>query len=225
MKNENRLSKINIPSYTQNQELFNTVSHLLGIPLGVAVTIIASILFANQLISFIYFIGLIIFGISIITLYLVSSLYHMEDPTNEKLKKIKRIMDHCTIYFLIAGTYTPICLFINAVHPIGLVLIILQWFLATVGIIINIVDMNNSCIKAISMFLYLALGWMILFSGGFIHIPLIPFIWILVGGIVYTVGSILYGIGSKKSIFHSVFHVFVLLGTTFQAVGVLLLFM
>ena len=148
----------------------------------------------------------------------------MENPSNKRSKKIKRIMDHCTIYFLIAGTYTPICIYINTYHPIGLVLIIIQWSLAAIGITLNIIDMENKCIKALSMFLYLALGWMILFSGGFTHIPLIPFIWVLIGGIIYTVGSILYGIGSKKSIFHSVFHVFVLFGTIFQAIGVLQLF-
>ena len=168
--------------------------------------------------------GLLIFGSSVIALYLVSGLYHGEQSTNEKAKKIKRVLDHCTIYVLIAGTYTPICIYIGQMHVIGYVVLGIEWFMAAIGIIINYIDFKNKCVQAMSMFLYLCLGWLILFSGAFIYLSRYAFIYILLGGISYTVGSILYGIGHKNLYFHSVFHVFVLLGTVLQTIGVLNLF-
>ena len=110
------------------------------------------------------------------------------------------------------------------INVIGLVILIIEWFLAIVGIVINAVDFSNKAVKTVSMVLYLALGWLILFTGGFIYLPDNSFLYILIGGILYTVGSILYGVGHKILSFHSIFHIFVLLGTVFQTVGVLLLF-
>ena len=225
MAPEKLLQKIDIPSYSYKQEKFNSVSHFLGIPIGIVVLVISIILFALRRIDTLYFTGLLIFSISISLLYMMSGMYHGEDKINEKEKKIKRVIDHCTIYILIAGTYTPICLYINSINNIGLITLILEWSLAFIGIIINAIDFTNKYVKAISMFLYLALGWLIIFSGAFIYLTSLPFIFILTGGILYTVGSILYGIGHKNLNFHSVFHIFVLLGTLFQSIGVLFIFM
>ena len=221
---EKMLRKIDIPSYTIKQELFNSVSHFLGVPVGILVIAISLGLFLGHNIGVNYFIGLLVFGVSIITLYMVSSIYHGSSADKAKSKKIKRVVDHCTIYFLIAGTYTPICIYLMTINVIGLVILIIEWFLAIVGIVINAVDFSNKAVKTISMFLYLALGWLILFTGGFIYLPDNSFLYILIGGILYTVGSILYGVGHKILSFHSIFHIFVLLGTVFQTVGVLLLF-
>ena len=96
--------------------------------------------------------------------------------------------------------------------------------MALIGAVLNIIDFNNKIVKGISMFLYLGLGWLILFSGAFTALPINVFAFVLSGGILYTIGSILYGIGHKNLYFHSVFHVFVLLGSIFQSVGVMLLF-
>jgi len=222
---EKMLHKIDIPSYTMKQETFNSISHLLGIPLGILIVELSFGLLIARNLSINYFIGLLVFGISVIALYLVSGLYHGTDPANAKSKKIRRVLDHCTIYFLIAGTYTPICIYLMSTNVVGLVVLIIEWFLAVVGITINAVDFSNKFVKAISMVLYLALGWLIIFSGGFIYLPFNSFLFILIGGITYTAGSILYGIGHKILSFHSIFHVFVLLGTIFQSVGVLLLFL
>lgn len=225
MKQTTRLEKIDIPSYSINQEMFNSISHFLGAAIGVVICIIAFFLRIMLGLPSNYFIGLLVFGISAITLYMVSGLYHIEDPNRVIAKKIKRILDHCTIFVLIAGTYTPICLYLMTIHPIGIALLIIEWGLATIGIILNAINMKNKCIEALSMFLYLALGWLIIFSGGFTHLPSIPFIFILVGGIIYTIGSITYGIGHKNLNFHCLFHIFVLLGTIFQTIGVIKLFM
>lgn len=221
---ERNLLKISIPKYTFKQELFNSVSHFLGAPIGIATIVAAFILYFINNIQIGYFIGLLVFGLSTIALYLVSGLYHIESPNKPINKKIKRVLDHCTIYLLIAGTYTPICIYISIFNVVGIVILIIEWFLAAVGILINAVDFTNKFVKGISMFLYLALGWMIIFSGGFIYLPFNAFLFILIGGILYTIGSILYGVGHKNLSFHSIFHIFVLLGTLFQCVGVLLLF-
>ena len=118
MNNIRRLDKIDIPSYTFSQELFNSVSHLFGIPLGLISITIGTILYFLHGLQLIYYIGLLVFGVTTILLYLMSSLYHIETPVKESSKKIKRIVDHCTIYLLIAGTYTPICLYLNSINPI-----------------------------------------------------------------------------------------------------------
>lgn len=224
MKLNARLEKINVPSYSHKQEIFNSVSHFLGVPLGLAIIITAFSFFINKDLPISYLLGLLIFGITIILLYMVSGLYHICNPKRINEKKYKRIIDHCTIYALIAGTYTPICLYIATNHILGYIILAIEWSFTIVGIILNYIDLTNKVIKIISMVLYLLLGWMIIFTPGFLYIPFNSFMWILIGGILYTIGAITYGIGHKKLIFHGVFHVFTLLGTITQGIGVILLF-
>ena len=115
-------------------------------------------------------------------------------------------------------------MYISSISVIGTITLILEWSLAAIGVILNAIDMNNKAIKIISMTLYLVLGWLILFTTGFRFIPDTSFFLILAGGIVYTIGSILYALGHKNLNFHGVFHVFDLVGTIIQLIGVLLLF-
>ena len=119
MNATNRLRKIDIPSYSFKQELFNSISHFIGAPLGLFIIIIASMLSIKFNLPTSYLIGLLVFGLTTIILYTVSGVYHISDPAKENSKKIKRIIDHCTIYLLIAGTYTPICLYIGSTNFIG----------------------------------------------------------------------------------------------------------
>ena len=106
----------------------------------------------------------------------------------------------------------------------GLIILLLEWFFAIVGIIFNAIDLTNKYIKAYSMFSYLFMGWMIVFLWSFKYLPETSILFVLGGGIAYTLGSILYGFGRKNANFHCVFHVFDLVGTILQAIGVLLLF-
>ena len=218
------LDKISIPNYSFKQEKFNSISHFIGVPIGFIILVTSFILLSLKTIRFDFFVGLFIYSISIISLYFASGLYHSESADNTNSKKIKRVLDHCTIYVLIAGTYTPICLYLASITYVGYILLAVEWFLAIIGIAINAIDFSNIYVKIISMVLYLGLGWLILFSGQFIYLPFESFLFILIGGIIYTIGSILYGIGHKKIYFHSIFHIFVLIGTILQAIGVLLLF-
>lgn len=225
MEKKSILCHIDIPSYSFKQEKFNSISHFLGIPIGLTILITSFILFFSKLLPFIYFIGLDIFGVSTILLYFISGYYHVQNPKDEVAKKILRIIDHCTIYVLIAGTYTPICLYLMSKSYVGVIMLAIQWVLAIVGIVINAIDLTNIYVKTISMILYLVMGWLIIFTGAHLLIPETPFILILTGGLSYTLGSVLYGIGHKKLTFHSVFHIFVLIGTLIQAIGVIYLFL
>lgn len=223
MSIKENIKNLEIPNYSKEQDDFNFYSHILGIPLGIGVFIASIILYSLNKIDLGSMISLIIFSLTMILLYSISSIYH-KAKNDSNYKKIKRVLDHCTIYLLIAGTYTPICVHIMKQNNIGLIILILEWALALLGVILNAINLKNRAIKVISMILYILLGWMILYSTGFIYLPQASFILILIGGIAYTLGSILYGIGHKNLWFHCVFHVFVLVGTIFQTIGVFMLY-
>ena len=224
MKKCKYLEAIDIPTYTRKQDYFNAISHFLGAPLGLVVLIFSFILYFQSKINLTYFFGLFIFGITIVILYLNSGLYHIYNPKYANTKKILRVTDHCTIYLLIAGTYTPICIYIFSSNVIGLVMLILEWFFALVGIVFNAINMNCKYVKVISMVLYLFMGWMVVFLYAYIYLSYLPFLFILLGGISYSLGAILYGLGHKNLTYHSIFHIFDLIGTVLQAIGVIFIF-
>lgn len=217
------ISEVEIPSYSKKQEIFNTISHALGLPLALIIFLISLFKFINNSLSLVCFIGLIVFVISMIAVYFVSALYHFT-AKDKFLKKELRVLDHCTIFLLIAGTYTPICTYLFNVHIIGLIMLIIEWSSALVGIILNAFFFKNKVVQTISLVLYLAMGWLCLFCGGFLYMPALSFGFILGGGIVYSIGAILYAIGHKNLNFHCIFHVFVLISTIIQTIGVLVLF-
>lgn len=204
-----RLQKISIPKYTLGEELISTISHGIGAGLGVA----AMCLCLVKTISHGDVWGSVsswIFGFSLIILYSMSSIYHGLKPNNAK--KVMRVFDHCTIFLLIAGTYTPFTL-VALRESVGWPLFGIVWGAAIIGIILNAIDMEK--FKGISMVCYLAMGWVIVFA----FKPLDNAIsrtgieLLLAGGIAYTLGAIVYGIGSKVKYMHSIWHFFVLAGS------------
>lgn len=212
-----------MPIYSKKEEIFNTISHFVGIIIGVCIMCISIYVGINNNVNSIPLFALLFFSFSIILLYSMSTIYHglRKDSLS---KKVMRIVDHCTIYFFIAGTYTPICIISLSKSFYGYIILILQWFFAIIGIIINAIALNKKTIEIITMILYLITGWMLVFfPKAIMLLPSVSFFFILSGGIVYTIGSILYGIGAKKKWFHSVFHVFCLVGTICQAIGIFLL--
>ena len=217
------ISEVQIPRYSHKQEMFNTISHALGILVALFIIGFSLVNVISQRIPLFYFFGLLIFGVSAFMVYLISALYHYFDPTSFK-KKFFRILDHCTIYLLIAGTYTPICFVIMDTHVIGLIMVIIQWAGALIGIVLNAFFFKYKWARIISFILYVAMGWLVLYCGGFIYMPMMSFAFVLAGGITYTIGSILYALGHKNTTFHSIFHVFVLVSTILQTVGVMMLF-
>ena len=217
------LDNIAIPNYSRKQEVFNAFSHFLGIAIALAILVFAFINLANGNIRVFYFIGLIIFGVTALAVYTISGVYHYLNK-DDKAKKIFRVIDHCTIYLLIAGTYTPICFALMDIHVVGLIMLIIEWAGAIFGIILKAFFFDKKAARVVAFFLYVIMGWLAVYSTGFLYMPVMSFVFILIGGVIYTIGSVLYAIGHKNTYFHCIFHVFVLVSTIIQTIGVFLLF-
>ena len=223
MSYKEQVNEIKIPSYSRKQESFNVISHALGLPIAIALLVWAVFLLFSKKVPPIYYLGLFVFSISALLVYGVSSIYHFLDASSFN-KKVFRILDHCMIFLLIAGTYTPICLYINQTNPVGLVMLCIEWGAAIIGILLNAFCLKCKWALVLSLVLYVAMDWLAVYSGGFLYMPKMCFAFILAGGITYTIGSILYAIGHKNPTLHCVFHVFVLLSTILQTIGIISLF-
>ena len=217
------IDNVLIPNYSRKQEMFNSFSHYLGIIVSFTILVFALERFFSQNIALLDFFGLLIFSLTSFAVYIISGTYHYLDKDNP-LKKIFRIIDHCTIYLLIAGTYTPICFAIMDEHIVGLIMLVIEWVSAIIGIVLKGFFFDKKIARIISFFLYVIMGWLAIYSGGFLYMPTMCFIFILTGGIIYTIGSILYALGHKNTSFHCIFHVFVLVSTIIQTIGVFYLY-
>jgi hemolysin III len=160
-----------------------------------------------------------IYGGSLIILYSMSSIYHALKIN--RAKSIFRIFDHCSIFLLIAGTYTPYTLVTLRESGIGWVLFGIVWGAGILGIILNSINLKK--FKIFSMICYLAMGWSVVFAAPQIGANLAPagIALLLWGGIAYTVGAVLYMFGKKVRYFHSVWHLFVLAGSILQFFSIL----
>ena len=211
-----------LPNYTKGEEIFNAVSHIVGGGFGIialVLGIIFSVIYSNGY----GLASMIVYGVSMIILYTMSALYHF--LPRGKAKKVFRIFDHCTIFLLIAGTYTPYCLVsLREISPtLGWGLFGVVWCLSILGIIGNAINMHSMWIKTLSMICYLGEGWCVIFAiDKLIKAITIPgFILLLAGGVLYTIGAVFYGFGKKCKYIHSVFHLFCLAGTISQFLSIL----
>lgn len=213
------MKKVTVPKYTLGEEIVNSISHGLGIILGI-VALVLTIVFSVKNNNTIGIVSSCIYGSTMIIMYTISCLYHALSP-KLKAKKVFRVIDHCDIYLFIAGCYTPYCLsLIGGVT--GWVIFAIIWACAVIGVLLNAIDLEKFIIPSVLM--YLVMGWMIIFSYDSVAtlLPTPGLVLLIAGGISYTVGAILYAIGSKKKYFHSVFHFFVLLGSILQFFSILL---
>lgn len=214
-----RLSDRQLPNYTTGEEIMNMVTHIVGGALGLTVLVLCVIRAVDRG-SVLSIVGCGLYGASIVTLYTISSVYH--GLRSGTAKKVLQVIDHCTIYFLIAGTYTPVLLsaFVPTYPLIGWGLLAAEWMLAVLAAILTAIDLKQY--RVFSMICYIGMGWGIIFflpqtvklmteSG---------FILLLSGGIAYTIGAILYGVGVKKRWMHSVFHIFVVIGSLLQFLAI-----
>ncbi len=208
------------PEYTKGEEIFNAVSHIVGGALGLA-ALVTLLIYAYPNAG--YMASVAAFGVSVIVLYTMSALYHFLPHGGGK--KVFRIFDHCTIFLLIAGTYTPFCVIALGLSTTGIVILVIEWVLAVLGITGNAIAMNNKVIKGISMAFYCVMGWLILIAFGelFRNLTLAEFVLLLAGGLAYTLGIIFYALGKKIKYFHSVWHLFDVAGTALQFASLLLL--
>lgn len=211
-----KLCERQLPRYTRGEEVMNMVTHIVGGALGI-LALIFGLLKARDTMAVV---GMAVYGGSMVALYAVSSVYHGLYPSTGK--KVLQVLDHCTIYLLIAGTYTPILLsaFLPQYPVICWGLMAMEWGLAALAITLTAIDLKKY--QAFSMICYIFLGWgILLFASQAVEVLGRPgFLWLLAGGIAYTLGAILYGIGSKRPWFHSVFHIFVVLGSLLQLVSI-----
>ena len=220
MKKRTKLSDRKLPNYTRGEEIMNTVTHIAGGALGILILILCVIRAALHH-NPIGVVASVIYGTSMICLYTISSVYHGLRPNLGK--KVLQVIDHCTIYILIAGTYTPVALCaIRPVNPaLGWGMFALEWGLSALAITLTAIDLKKY--RVFSMICYIGMGWAILpFLKLMAEILTMPGFWLLLlGGIAYTIGAVLYGIGSKKHWMHSVFHIFVVVGSALQALCIL----
>lgn len=216
-----KLSDRKLPNYTRGEEIMNMVTHIVGGALGIAALALC-IVFAAIHRNGYGVVGSAVYGVSLIALYSVSSVYHGLKPNMGK--KVMQVIDHCTIYFLIAGTYTVIAL--SAFRPIypglGWGIFAFEWVMAAVAATLTAIDLKKY--NVFSMICYIGMGWAIIpFARQALEVLTFPgFLLLLLGGIAYTVGAVLYGIGVKMKWMHSVFHIFVILGSVLQFFAVLL---
>ena len=209
-----------LPEYTRGEEIFNMVSHIVGGAVGIA-TLVLCVIIAALKGSVLSIVCGAIFGISMTLLYTMSSVYHGLRTHVSKL--VFQIIDHCTIYFLIAGTYTPflICSLAKKYPLQAWLTFAVVWGTAIVAVVLNAIDLKKY--QLFSMISYVVVGWAILPSVTLIFDTLGAqgFALLLGGGILYTVGVIFYSFGKKMKYFHSIFHLFVLAGSIAHALSVL----
>ncbi len=216
-----KLSDRQLPVYSRGEELMNMITHIVGGALGVVV-LLTCVVRAALDDNYYGILSCTIYGTTFITMFTISSVYHGLKPGMSK--KVMQVIDHCTIYFLIAGTYTAVVLAaIRPVYPkLGWGLFIFEWVLAVAAAILTAIDLKKY--NVFSMVCYIGMGWAVIpFAKQTLEVMTLPgFLLLLFGGIAYTVGSILYGLGKKKKWMHSVFHIFVVLGALLQYFSVLL---
>ncbi len=216
-----RLADRKLPNYSVGEERFNYISHIVGGVVGM-IALISCVIISSWNHDLMAIGTSIVYGITMILLYSMSSIYH--GLKDSMAKRVFQVLDHCAIYILIAGTYTPIALIsIREVNPtIGWGVFIVEWSMAIIAIIFNAIDLKKYAVFAMLCNLVMGWGIIVVYPVAIEALTLDGFIVILIGGILYTVGAILYGIGKrKKSYMHSIFHVFVLLGSIVQLLGII----
>ena len=212
------IEKRKLPRYTKGEEIMNMVTHIVGGVLGILGLGLCLYRSIGQ--GAIAVATAIVFGMAMIAVYSVSSVYHGLHPSTGK--KVMQILDHCGIYFLIAGTYTPIaaCALAPTYPLLGWGMLAFQWGMAALAVTLTAIDLKKY--RAFSMICYIGMGWAVLpfLSQTAQVLTQRGFQWLLTGGVAYTFGAILFGIGSKKAWFHSVFHIFTVLGSFLQLIAV-----
>ena len=222
MNKRTKLAERKLPNYTRGEEIFNMVTHIVGAAFGIAMLVLG-IVFAAVRGHVAGVLTAIVFGLSLIVLYTMSAVYHGLSP-RIKGKKVMQILDHCSVFLLIAGSYTPltICALVPANPVLGWTIFALVWIVSIIGIILNSIDIKKY--QAFSMICYLGLGWCIVVSFPVLAsvLPAIAIWLLLLGGIAYTLGAILFGLGCKIKYMHSIFFFFFELGSILQALMILI---
>lgn len=208
-----------LPRYTKGEEIMNMVTHIAGGGLAIIGSIFC-ILAACRLGGWSNILGAVIYCTAMIGVYTMSSIYHGLHAGTAK--KVMQVLDHCAIYFLIAGTYTPILItgFLPLFPGIGWGLLGMQWILTAIAVTLTAIDLKQY--QVFSMVCYIFMGWgIVFFLPQAMTVMTKPgFYWLLAGGIAYTIGAILFGLGKKLPWMHATFHIFVILGSALQYIAI-----
>lgn len=217
-KTEKEKKKLNIkiPKYSLGEELFNSISHGVGALAAVAYLVLMVVKANGPLAET----TVSLFGATMIMLYTLSCIYHALSPSLEG-KKVLRVLDHCNVYLLVCGTYIPVAL-LGVGGALGWTLFGIVTGVTILGIVFTSIGIDK--FQILEVICHLINGWSILFGLSKLKqsMGMNGVIFLLVGGVIYTLGSILYGVGSKKKYMHSVFHVLCLLGTACHFFGIFL---
>ncbi len=217
-----KLKERKLPEYTKGEEIFNMVTHIVGGAFGVIVTVLC-IIFAAIHKNIYGIVSGAIYGVTMILLYTMSSIYHGLKP-NTTSKKVFQIIDHCTIFLLIAGSYTPfaLCTFREYSLALGWSIFSIIWIFTILGIVLNSIDLKKY--RVFSMICYIVMGWCVIFRIDEVIKTLgrKEFILFLLGGISYTIGIVFHGLGRTKKYMHSVFHLLIILGSILQFLCIIL---
>ena len=209
-----------LPKYSFKNEIGNSISHGIGFLFSLSVLIFFIIHNIVNHLSFIEMAPFYFYVLTMMIVFLNSTLYHTS-KFNSKYRVIIRIIDHCDIYLFVAGTYLPICLLDIVPHNIGIIMMIVEFLFAIYGILANAIPNNSKFLKISSYLVYVVQGWLLLFFLPFgITYTFNMFLFILIGGVVYTFGAITYAIGKKKPIYHTIFHIFVVVAAIIQFIGI-----
>ena len=197
-------------------------SHIVGAVLGIVATVLCIVFSAINRNGY----GVVsasIYGVTMIILYTMSSIYHGLSPRINS-KRVFQVLDHCSIFLLIAGSYTPFALCTIREYDAlsGWIIFGVIWTLAIIGIVFNSIDIKR--FKAFSMICYLLMGWCIIVKANLLPelLTINGFALLLSGGIAYTIGAVIYALGKKYKYAHSIFHLFILLGSFLQFLCILL---
>ncbi len=205
------------PDYTHREEMMNMLSHAVGVVCAIVMMVIAVRASSGEPLKVACS---IIYVATVLAAMLFSSIYH--GLPKGMSKQVFRVIDHCDIFFTIAGTYTPITLIgIVPINPaMGWTIFAIEWGLAIIGATLNAIDLKRY--SKFSMACYLGMGWCVIISlrDTILAMTLEGFLWIIGGGVAFTIGAVLYLIGKKKRYRHFIFHVFVLIGIVTQFIGV-----
>ena len=210
-----------LPDYTAGEEIFNFVSHIVGGAFGV-VALVSCLLLSALKGNVWGVVGSAIYGGALVLLYTVSSVYHALHKNIGK--KVMQIIDHCTIYLLIGGTYTPILF--CAIRPVApawaWTVFAIVWGCAITAAVFTAIDLKKY--EKLSMACYIGAGWCIIVAAKITieAIGTAGFMWLLGGGIAYTIGAVLYGLGKRHRYMHSIFHLFVVAGSVLHLIAILL---
>ncbi len=197
--------------FTIKEEIANSVTHGIGMVLGITALVLLSIK-SSYMNNSVYTLSVVTYGITLIILYMNSTFYHGFPPS--KVKDIFEKLDHSSVYLLIAGTYTPYCL-VAIGGSKGLTIFLIQWVLALTGITLKSIWIERFVL--LHVLIYLGMGWTIIFFGGTImeSLDTLGFVFLLIGGISYSVGVLFYVFDWFKY-HHLVWHIFVVIASVFH---------